>query len=138
VAPILKEGSGLTAGTDFHLGFSLERIDPDNPTWTFVTTPKTVSGIDDVSLKAVKTFYDGIVETNVPVAYPREAELTKLIENPVPPSQHRAHQRDRDVRAPPQHRRLAAIDAASSKPFGFTRFTPVRGQCRSDKTLRAG
>src|SRR5439155_16273628 len=27
VAPILEEGSGLTAGVDFHLGYSPERID---------------------------------------------------------------------------------------------------------------
>ena len=40
-------GGGLRAdrpGADFHLGFSPERIDPGNPTWTLVTTPKIVSG----------------------------------------------------------------------------------------------
>ena len=33
---ILEEGSGLTAGADFHLGYSPERIDPGNPLWSFV------------------------------------------------------------------------------------------------------
>ncbi|HUY86945.1 MAG TPA: NAD(P)-binding domain-containing protein, partial [Acidimicrobiales bacterium] len=34
LAPILEEGSGLTAGADFYLGYSPERIDPGNKTWT--------------------------------------------------------------------------------------------------------
>ena len=50
VLPLLEEGSGLAAGRDFHLGFSPERIDPGNATWTLVTTPKIVSGIDAASL----------------------------------------------------------------------------------------
>ena len=44
VGPILEEGSGLVAGIDFFLGYSPERIDPGNPHWTFVNTPKVVSG----------------------------------------------------------------------------------------------
>jgi UDP-N-acetyl-D-glucosamine dehydrogenase len=132
VAPILEEGSGLSAGTDFHLGFSPERIDPGNPTWTFVTTPKIVSGIDDVSLKVVKEFYDGIVETTVPVRSPREAELAKLIENTF---RHVNIALINEVAMFAHHLGIdvwQAIDAASSKPFGFMRFTPgpgVGGHC---------
>src|SRR3954454_13617242 len=40
VAPLLEEGFGLTAGTDFHLGYSPERIDPGNERWNFSNTPK--------------------------------------------------------------------------------------------------
>jgi UDP-N-acetyl-D-glucosamine dehydrogenase len=132
VGPALEEGSGLTAGTDFHLGFSPERIDPGNTTWDFVTTPKIVSGIDEVSLKVVQEFYDSIVETTVPVSSPREAELAKLIENTfrhvnialINEIAMVAHDLDINV--------WEAIDAASSKPFGFMRFTPgpgVGGHC---------
>ncbi len=132
VADLLAEGSGLTAGTDFHLGFSPERIDPGNPTWNLVNTPKVVSGIDEVSLKAVQEFYDSIVETTVPVRSPREAELAKLIENTfrhvnialVNEIAIMAHELEIDV--------WQAIDAASTKPFGFMRFTPgpgVGGHC---------
>jgi UDP-N-acetyl-D-glucosamine dehydrogenase len=56
VLPLLEEGSGLVAGRDFHLGFSPERIDPGNQTWTLVSTPKIVSGIDQASLQAIKAF----------------------------------------------------------------------------------
>jgi UDP-N-acetyl-D-glucosamine dehydrogenase len=130
--PLLEEGSGLSAGTDFQLGFSPERIDPGNQTWTFQSTPKIVSGIDDVSLKAVREFYDSIVDTTVTVGSPREAELAKLIENTfrhvnialINEIAMVAHDLGIDV--------WQAIDAASSKPFGFMRFTPgpgVGGHC---------
>ena len=124
VLPLLEEGSGLTAGPDFHLGYSPERIDPGNSTWTLTTTPKIVSGIDDRSLKAVRAFYDTIVEQTVTVSSPREAELAKLIENTfrhvnialVNELAMFAHDLDIDV--------WEAIRAASTKPFGFMPFTP--------------
>src|SRR3954449_6674467 len=81
VAPILEEGSGLIAGDAFFLGYSPERIDPGNPTWTFVNTPKVVSGVDESSLRAVEAYYSTLVEKVVPVGSPAEAELVKLLEN---------------------------------------------------------
>jgi UDP-N-acetyl-D-glucosamine dehydrogenase len=132
VAPILEEGSGLVAGDDFHLGYSPERIDPGNATWNVVNTPKVVSGIDPASLAAVKGFYDTIVERTVPVGGTREAELTKLLENTF---------RHVNVALVNELAMFAAdlgidvweaIDAASTKPFGFLRFTPgpgVGGHC---------
>lgn len=132
VANALEEGSGLTAGTDFHLGYSAERIDPGNPIWTLVTTPKVVSGIDEASLLAIQGFYDTIVDRTVPVGSPKEAELAKLLENTfrhvnialVNELAIFAHDLGIDV--------WAAIDAAATKPFGFMRFTPgpgVGGHC---------
>jgi UDP-N-acetyl-D-glucosamine dehydrogenase len=132
VGPIMEEGSGLVAGSDFHLGYSPERIDPGNPTWTFVNTPKVVSGIDERSLQAVQGFYDSLVERTVPVGSPKEAELTKLLENTfrhvnialVNELAMFANDLGIDV--------WQAIDAASTKPFGYMRFTPgpgVGGHC---------
>jgi UDP-N-acetyl-D-glucosamine dehydrogenase len=119
-------------GPDFHLGYSPERIDPGNSTWTLVTTPKIVSGVDDASLTAIQAFYDTLVEKTIPVASPREAELAKLLENTfrhvnialVNEVAIFAHELGIDV--------WDAIDAASTKPFGFMRFTPgpgVGGHC---------
>jgi len=130
--PILEQGSGLTAGTDFHLGYSPERIDPGNPTYTFENTPKVVSGIDAASLAAVQRLYDRLVERTVPVSSPREAELTKLLENTF---------RHVNIALVNELAMFAddlgidlweAIDAASTKPFGYMRFTPgpgVGGHC---------
>jgi UDP-N-acetyl-D-glucosamine dehydrogenase len=128
----LEKGSGLVAGIDFYLGYSPERIDPGNQTWTLATTPKIVSGIDQDSLAAVEGFYQGIAVPTVPVSSPGEAELAKLIENTF------------------RHVNIAlmnelamfghelgvnvweAIDAASTKPFGYMPFYPgpgVGGHC---------
>ncbi|MEU8243626.1 nucleotide sugar dehydrogenase [Actinoplanes missouriensis] len=132
VAPLLEEGSGLIAGVDFHLGYSPERIDPGNREWNLATTPKVVSGINPASLERVRAFYASVVEHTVPVSDPKVAELAKLLENTfrhvnialVNELAVYAHELGIDV--------WEAIDAASSKPFGYMRFVPgpgVGGHC---------
>ena len=131
VRPIL-ESSGLAAGQDFFLGYSPERIDPGNPCWTFENTPKVVSGIDPPSCRAVEAFYGALVDKVVPVSTPAEAELVKLLENTfrhvnialVNELAMFAEDLGVDI--------WSAIDAASTKPFGYMRFTPgpgVGGHC---------
>lgn len=130
--PLLEEASGLTAGVDFHLGYSPERIDPGNREFTFVTTPKVVAGIDEASTKAIRAFYDDLVERTVTLPTARAAELTKLVENTfrhvnialVNELAMFANDLDIDI--------WSVIDAAATKPFGFMRFTPgpgVGGHC---------
>ncbi|MEY2226842.1 nucleotide sugar dehydrogenase [Streptomyces sp. BF23-19] len=130
--PILEETSGLKGGVDFHVGFSPERIAPGNKRWSFEGTPKLVSGIDATSLEVIKEFYDGIFHTTVPVSGPRVAELAKLIENTfrlinISMINELATLTDRlGVNV------WEAIEAAGTKPFGFTGFTPgpgVGGHC---------
>jgi nucleotide sugar dehydrogenase len=132
LVPILENGSGLTAGIDFHVGYSPERIDPGNKTWGFVETPKVVSGINPKSLGHVQRFYDDLVNQTVPVSSPKEAELTKLLENTfrhvnialVNELAIFANQLGVNV--------WESIEAASTKPFGFMKFTPgpgVGGHC---------
>ncbi|MFD3776680.1 nucleotide sugar dehydrogenase [Streptomyces sp. NPDC058612] len=131
-APILEDGSGLTAGVDFHLGYSPERIDPGNTVWGFQQTPKVVSGVDAASLKAVEAFYADLVDTTVPVRSPKEAELAKLLENTF---RHVNIALVNEIAMFARHLDIdvwQAIEAASSKPFGFMKFTPgpgVGGHC---------
>jgi UDP-N-acetyl-D-glucosamine dehydrogenase len=130
VGPLLEAGSGLCAGEDFFLGYSPERIDPGNREWTIANTPKIVSGIDEASL--VDRFYSSIIEHTVRVNGTREAELTKLLENTfrhvnvalVNELAMFAHDLGIDI--------WQSIDAATTKPFGYMRFTPgpgVGGHC---------
>jgi nucleotide sugar dehydrogenase len=129
--PILEE-SGLRAGEGFFLGYSPERIDPGNPRWSFENTPKVVSGVDEGSGRAVEAFYGALVDKVVPVGSPAEAELVKLLENTF---------RHVNIALVNELAMFAgdlgvdiwrAIDAASTKPFGYMRFTPgpgVGGHC---------
>ncbi|MGB6057500.1 MAG: nucleotide sugar dehydrogenase, partial [Microthrixaceae bacterium] len=132
VAPILEDGSGLTAGVDFSLGYSPERIDPGNDHWKLENTPKVVSGINAQSLENVKGFFDRLVEKTVPVSGTREAELTKLLENTFRHvnialvNELAMFARDLNIDV------WESIDAAATKPFGYMKFTPgpgVGGHC---------
>lgn len=78
---VLERTSGLTAGTDFYLGFSPERIDPGASEHTLQNTPKLVSATTPEGLGVIRRFYDTIVDVTVPVSSPRVAELTKVYEN---------------------------------------------------------
>lgn len=131
VRPILESG-GLKVGADVFCGYSPERIDPGNPHYTFVSTPKVVSGSDEDSLACVDAFYRTLVDKTVPVGSTAEAELVKLLENTfrhvnialINELAMFAYQLGVDI--------WNAVDAAATKPFGFMRFTPgpgVGGHC---------
>ncbi|MCX4970077.1 nucleotide sugar dehydrogenase [Streptomyces sp. NBC_00654] len=132
LVPILEKASGLWAGDDFLAGFSPERIAPGNKRWSFDGTPKVVSGIDAKSLNVIKGFYDGIFQTTVPVSGPKVAELAKLLENTFRLVNISLMNELATLAAPLGVNLWEAIDAAATKPFGFTRFTPgpgVGGHC---------
>jgi UDP-N-acetyl-D-glucosamine dehydrogenase len=128
----LERESKLEAGVDFYLGYSPERIDPGNTKYGLTNTPKIVSGVNEESLRVIRSFYEAFVERTVVVSSPREAELAKLIENTfrhvnialVNEMAVFAHDLGIDVRE--------SIAAAATKPFGFMRFDPgpgVGGHC---------
>jgi UDP-N-acetyl-D-glucosamine dehydrogenase len=131
-APILENGSGLIAGTDFSVGYSPERIDPGNQTWDLETTPKLVSGLGERSLDRTDEFYSTFVQRTVRVSDCKAAEMAKLLENTF---------RHVNVALVNELAMFAsdlgidvweAIDAAATKPFGFMKFTPgpgVGGHC---------
>ena len=127
VQPILEAGSGLTAGKDFHLAFSPERVDPGREDWTTKTVTKVVGGIDEESTAAAVELYSAAIDNVHPVSSPEAAELTKLLENifrsvNIALVNELAQLCDRmniDV--------WEVIDAAATKPFGFMPFKPGPG-----------
>jgi UDP-N-acetyl-D-glucosamine dehydrogenase len=132
VRPLLEVGSGLTAGQDFGLAYSPERVDPGNATWPLAATPKVVAGIDAAALAAAQDFYRKLVADVIPVSSLRTAELTKLLENTfrhvniglVNEFAIFAHELGIDI--------WEVVSAASTKPFGFMPFYPgpgVGGHC---------
>jgi UDP-N-acetyl-D-glucosamine dehydrogenase len=127
VQPILEEGSGLTAGEDFHLAMSPERVDPGREDWTTKTTPKVVGGVNPASTKAAADVYRGAIDSVHEVSTPDAAELTKLLENiyravNIALVNELAQLCDRmeiDV--------WEVVEAAATKPFGFASFKPGPG-----------
>ncbi len=123
----VAEGRGFTVGEDFFVGFSPEREDPGNTTFTIKDIPKVVSGITDNCLNMVDALYSSIVERTVPVSSTRVAEMTKLLENI-----HRAV----NIGLVNELKMVAdkmgidifeVIDTAATKPFGFTPYYPGPG-----------
>jgi UDP-N-acetyl-D-glucosamine dehydrogenase len=124
--PILEE-SGMSAGTDFHLAFSPERIDPGRTDYTVRTTPKLVGGLTPACAERARDLYGLICDEVVMLSTPEAAELAKLLENVF---------RSVNIALVNELAQLCdrlgidvweVIDAAATKPFGFMRFEPGPG-----------
>src|ERR1700722_2929261 len=126
VAPLLEE-SGLTAGEDFHLAFSPERVDPGRTDFTLRTTPKVLGGLTPACADRAQALYELVCDEVVRVSSPEAAELTKLLENifrsvNIALVNELAMLTDRmgiDI--------WEVVEAAASKPYGFMRFEPGPG-----------
>lgn len=132
VKPIIEMASGLTAGQDFHLVFSPERVDPGSKKYGIKNTPKLMGGVDDASTQAAVAFYGDFVDEPVPMSGTREAETAKLLENTF------RHVNIALVNEMTKFSKELGIDiwevirGAATKPFGFMKFTPgpgVGGHC---------
>ena len=118
--------SDMKVGQDFFLAFSPEREDPGNKKFTATNIPKVVGGVTSDCLEVAAALYNAITRS-VPVSSTQAAELTKLLENTfrsvnialVNELKILAHKMGIDL--------FEVIDAASTKPFGYTPFYPGPG-----------
>ncbi|MFN4273333.1 MAG: nucleotide sugar dehydrogenase [Aliihoeflea sp.] len=117
----------LTIGQDFYLVYSPEREDPGNPNFETRTIPKVVGGATPECLAMGEKLYAAAVDKVVPVSSTQVAELTKLLEN--------IH-RSVNIGLVNEMKLIAdrmgidiyeVIDAAATKPFGFTPYYPGPG-----------
>ncbi|WP_447040955.1 nucleotide sugar dehydrogenase [Streptomyces sp. DSM 118878] len=131
VLPLLEK-SGLKGGTDFHLAFSPERVDPGNKIYGIRNTPKVVGGYTPDCATVAAAFYGKFVDVVVQAAGTREAEMAKLIENTyrhvnialVNEMAIFSHELGIDL--------WDSISCAATKPFGYQAFRPgpgVGGHC---------
>jgi UDP-N-acetyl-D-glucosamine dehydrogenase len=124
--PLLEE-TGLSAGRDFHLAFSPERVDPGSVGRSLGTTPKIVGGLTPACTERATALYAEVCPQVVPVSSPETAEMSKLLENIfrsvnialVNELAMLADRMDIDI--------WEVVDAAATKPFGFMRFDPGPG-----------
>lgn len=121
------ENRNLTVGTDIFLVYSPEREDPANGNFTTRTIPKVCGGDTDNCLQAGIALYEQVIDQVVPVSSTKAAEMTKLLENIyravniglVNELKIVADRMGIDI--------WEVINAAATKPFGFTPFYPGPG-----------
>ena len=121
------ESSGARVGEDVFLVYSPEREDPGNETYQTHNIPKIVSGHTESCLELAKAVYSRVCNKVVPVSSTHVAEMTKLLENI-----HRAVNiglvNEMKVLADKMGINIyEVIDAAKTKPFGFTAYYPGPG-----------
>lgn len=126
--PILEDGSGMKCEVDFYLGFSPERVDPGNAIYKTKNTPKVVGAIGEDAKEVISAMYAAVLEDNVhSVSSPAVAEMTKILENTY---------RNINIGLINELAILCnkmniniweVIEAAKTKPFGFTPFYPGPG-----------
>jgi len=124
---VLESGSGLKAGTDFHLAFSPEREDPGNPQSIVASIPKVVGGFTPACLEKAKELYGHAIKTLVPVSSCRAAEATKLLENIFRSVNIALVNELKVVYAAMGIDIWEVIHAAKTKPFGYMAFYPGPG-----------
>ncbi len=124
---VLEKGSGLKAGTDFHLAFSPEREDPGNPNSVVATIPKVSGGLTPACLERTKALYGKAIKTLVPVTSCRAAEATKLLENIFRGVNIALVNELKVVYEAMGIDVWEVINAAKTKPFGFMAFYPGPG-----------
>jgi UDP-N-acetyl-D-glucosamine dehydrogenase len=121
------ESRGFSVGTDVFLVYSPEREDPGNPNFETSSIPKVVGGLTGACLDIGIALYQHAIKQVVPVSSTKVAEMTKLLENI-----HRAV----NIGLVNEMKIVAdrmgidifeVVDAAATKPFGFTPYYPGPG-----------
>jgi UDP-N-acetyl-D-glucosamine dehydrogenase len=114
-------------GENFFLAFSPERVNPGDAVYFTKNTPKVIGGMTKNCTEVAKSIYEVVIDTVVPVASPKVAEMVKLLENTfrsvniglVNEIALMCNKLGIDV--------WAVIEAAKTKPFGFMPFYPGPG-----------
>ncbi|GAA4103180.1 nucleotide sugar dehydrogenase [Zhongshania borealis] len=123
----LIESKGFIIGEDYFLVYSPEREDPGNAQYSTRTIPKVCGGTTQTCLRVGTALYQSIIETIVPVSSTQTAEMTKLLEN-IYRAVNIGLVNEMKIVADKMSINIhEVIDAAATKPFGFTKFTPGPG-----------
>lgn len=124
--PRVQEG-GLVVGENIFLVYSPEREDPGNPDFETRTIPKVIGGHTPACLEVGVALYEQAIDKVVQVSSTKAAEMTKLLENI-----HRAVNIGLVNEMKVVADRMGidifeVVDAAATKPFGFTAYYPGPG-----------
>jgi UDP-N-acetyl-D-glucosamine dehydrogenase len=121
-----------TAGVDYDLGYSPERIDPANKKWNIANTPKLVSGTTPHATKRVASFYKSFLPTVIVGSSTEVIETAKLLENTFRLVNISFINEFAQFCAALKIDVREVIDAAATKPYGYMPFYPsvgIGGHC---------
>lgn len=128
IMPLLEQGSGLKCGVDFYLAFSPERVDPGNLIYQTKNTPKVVGGVGKDATEVIAAMYRNVLQGDIfEASSPKIAEMEKILENTyrnvniglINELAILCNKMDINI--------WEVIEAAKTKPFGFTPFYPGPG-----------
>ena len=118
---------GWEPGYNCALVFSPEREDPGNSHFNIQSIPKVIGGITPFCLQIGTALYQHAIHTMVPVSSTRVAEMSKLLEN-IHRSVNIGLVNEMKIVAEKMGINIhEVIDAAATKPFGFTPYRPGPG-----------
>lgn len=122
------ERAGFLVGKDVFVAFSPERVDPGNRRYSVKNTPKVVGGATPACTAHAAALYERVLDAPVvQVSSPAVAEMEKLLENVY---------RNVNIALANELAQLCermginvweVIEAASTKPYGFSAFYPGLG-----------
>ncbi len=131
IIPIVNELKPV--GTEnVYFACAPERVNPGDAIWNQKNTPRLVGGIDQESQMRAIAFYNSICDAVVSVSNPEVAEAAKLLENTFRLVNIALINEFTQICSTSSINVHEVINAASSKPYGFMRFTPgvgVGGHC---------
>ncbi len=126
------ENRGLKVGSNFYLVYSPEREDPGNAHYSTKTIPKVVGGHTKACLELGSKLYATFIDVVVPVSSTAASEMVKLLEN-IHRSVNIGLVNEMKIVADAMGLDIfEIIDAAATKPFGFTAYYPgpgIGGHC---------
>jgi len=124
--PLLEKG-GNKLDKGFYLAFSPEREDPGNEKYTTKNIPKVIGGLSEQSRRKVVEIYKNVFDEVVEVSSAEVAEAAKIMENTYR-SVNIALVNELKVIFDKMGINIwEVIEAAKTKPFGFTPFYPGPG-----------
>lgn len=126
VRPLFAE-RGFVGGRDIFIAYSPEREDPGNTSYDVSTIPKIIGGDGADALALAQSFYQSFVRHVVPVSSPATAEAVKLTENVFRAVNIALVNELKVIFSKMGIDIWEVIDAAKTKPFGFTAFYPGPG-----------
>ena len=131
LGPYVKNAN-LTVGENFYIVYSPEREDPGNPDFSTRTIPKIVGGDTQACREAGITLYEKFIDQVIPVSSSSTAEMVKLLEN-IHRSVNIGLVNELKIATDLMGLDIyEIIDAAKTKPFGFTAYYPgpgIGGHC---------